>query len=55
MSSGGWERVGGSKAKSGKAGNNNNNKMSKTEKKNFAQRAPKLEDVCKIAQSLVIK
>ena len=44
MSSGGWERVGSSK--SGK-NNNNNNKMSKAAKKKFAEKAPRLEDVCK--------
>lgn len=44
MSSGGWEKVGGSKAKNK---GHNNNKYSKTEKKKFAEKAPKLEDVRK--------
>ena len=46
--SGGWEKVGGSKSGKGGGGNKaNGTKATKTEKKKFAESAPKLEDVCK--------
>ena len=45
--SGGWEKVGG-KSNKGSGGNKaNGSKFTKTEKKKFAETAPKLEDVCK--------
>lgn len=44
--SGGWEKVGGG-GKGGKSVKANGNKVTKTEKKKFAETAPKLEDVCK--------
>jgi len=44
--SGGWEKVGGSKSGKGGGGNKaNGTKATKTEKKKFAESAPKLEDV----------
>ena len=45
--SGGWEKVGGKSGKGGGGNKTNGTKATKTEKKKFAESAPKLEDVCK--------
>ena len=56
--SGGWEKVGGGgkggKSNKGGGGNKENGgKFTKSEKKKFAESAPKLEDVCKLTRVFV--
>lgn len=41
----GWEKVGGEKKK--RNNHKENGKFTKSDKKKFAEKAPKLEDVCK--------